>query len=166
LLTVGVGLFFVESEKESGIKIISAESEQTGTRIVVHIEGEVKSPGVYDFDIGARVNDAVIAAGGESENADLAKLNLAQKLADGQKIYVPSVAEALEGNSSYGQVESGGLININTASASQLDKLPRVGPVTAQKIIAGRPYSSLEELLVKKSVGSSVFEQIQGQITY
>ena len=93
---------------------------------------------------------------------------MATKLADGAKIFIPSVGEAVNGgsalNSSSEGIIVGALININTSSQSQLESLPGIGPVTAQKIIAGRPYGSIEELLSKKIVGSKVFGQIKDKI--
>lgn len=95
--------------------------------------------------------------------------NLAIKLTDGAKIYVPFVGEAVSGgqvlNASSEGIIVGNLININTSSQSQLEALPGIGPVTAGKIIAERPYGSIQELLDKKIVGSKVFGQIKDKIS-
>lgn len=92
-----------------------------------------------------------------SEAADRGKINLAAKLSDGQKIYILNSGESVSQSAGVpaGQiagVSEGQLINVNTASEAELDKLPSVGPVTAQKIVASRPYSTLEELVSKKAV--------------
>lgn len=106
-----------------------------------------------------------------SANSDyLAKnINLAQKISDGMKIYIPSGTETvpIQTSSSQTSVNSTqpALMNINTASLADLDKLPGIGVVTAQKIIDSRPYLGLEELVTKKAVGRSVYEKIEGMIT-
>lgn len=152
---------------------VSAETREEEKTITVDIEGAVEKPGVYDLPAEARVQDALIAAGGMSKDADREKvskgLNLAAKLTDGGKIYIPLVGESTLVSS--GQVvlgseaSSAGTININTASASELDKLSGVGQVTAEKIMSNRPYTAIEELVSKKVVSQKVFEQIKGNIT-
>ena len=138
---------------------------------MVHVDGAVVNPGVYKLKSDSRINDVIVAAGGLSAEADQTKINLAAKINDGQKIHVPAVGE-LVGQSVSGSVSQvagdsvNQSININTASESELDKLPGVGPVTAQKIIASRPYSAPEELLVKKAVNNSTYEKIKDLITY
>lgn len=151
----------------------------------VDVSGEVVSPGVYTLSSASRVEDALKAAGGVTESADpnyLSKsLNLAQKISDGMKIYIPKASEALQLSS--GQAGSSGIvtgishatsgvdsdiasvININAASLSDLEKLPKVGPVTAQKIIDKRPYSSIEELYTKKAVNKSAYEEIKEMVS-
>ena len=170
LLAVGGGIFlFRNSNSRDDIEIISASQGEAlqGQRIVVHFDGAVEKPGVYEMSADSRVSDAVSASGGLSDSADMLRINLAAKLADGQKIYIPKVGESDVKGVGVGEagIGSTGLININTASESQLDTLPGIGPVTAQKIIASRPYSSLEELLSKKAVGQSVYGKIKELIT-
>src|SRR3990172_13257303 len=162
LLAVGGGIFlFRNSESSDEIEIISASQGEAlqGQRIVVHVDGAVSKPGVYEMSADSRVSDAVSAAGNLADNADMSRVNLAAKVADGQKIYIPNIGEGVGvGEAGVEGVQS--LININTATESQLDTLPGVGPATAQKIIPSRPYSSPEELLGKKAVGQSVYEKI------
>jgi competence protein ComEA len=151
----------------------STEQNSQAKTILVDIEGSVVKPGVYKLPLESRIQDGLIAAGGLSSQADreyVAKnFNLATKLTDGAKIYVPNISEAVKGvaasNTSSDGIVTGTLININTSSESQLDSLPGVGPVTAQKIIAGRPYSSTDELLTRKMVGSKVFNQIKDKVS-
>lgn len=142
--------------------------------VKVDVSGEVAKPGVYTLPPGARVEEAIKSAGGVTESADpvyvTKNLNLAQKVVDGMKIYIPRANEA--GNSAQSSVQgvSAGsgqtiTININSASLAELDKLPGVGEVTAQKIIDGRPYGSIEELFTKKSVNRSVYEKIKNQVS-
>lgn len=171
VLAIGAGLFFFKSSRpDSDIQIISAgeASPKSSSEIVVHVDGAVVSPGVYKLSSDSRVNDAIHVAGGLTEEADDSRINLAAKISDGQKLYVLAIGEQLGsqvvGSSVAGQSLSA-LININTASESELDKLPGVGPVTAGKIIASRPYSVPEDLLMKKVVSASVFEKIRDLIT-
>ena len=171
LLGIG-GWFFVAQNKGSSedIKIISSESSGASDQIMVHVDGAVKAPGVYKLSPDSRVNDVIAAAGGLVSGADGTRINLAAKVSDGQKIRIPSVNDTVSAGSG-GQVSgtddtvSAQGININTASESALDKLPGVGPVTAQKIISSRPYASLDELVSKKAVGKATFEKIKDLIS-
>ncbi len=141
-----------------------------GNNITVEASGEVMKPGVYELEVGSRINDLLIASGGLSANADrewVAKnINQAQKLIDGAKIYIPK-QETVNGVvvSSKQQVVREEKININTASESELDTLVGVGPVTAKKIIDGRPYQIIEDLLNKKIVNKSTWEKIKEQVS-
>lgn len=170
LLAFGVGTYFLrDSDSSEDIRIIGSEdkSGESNNKIIVHVDGAVKSPGVYELDLGARVNDLISKAGGLTEDANSAQTNLAAKISDGQKIYIAKVGEVVS-QSNVGSVAgdaSSGLINVNTASEAQLDTLPGIGPVTVQKIIASRPYSTQEELLSKKAVGSATYNKIKDLIT-
>ncbi|HYM65593.1 MAG TPA: helix-hairpin-helix domain-containing protein, partial [Candidatus Sulfotelmatobacter sp.] len=115
-----------------------------------------------------------ISAQGLSEDADrdyISKnINLAQKLSDGAKIYIPKIGEVVSLNQNsesnvLGVQAQTSLININSATSESLDSLPGVGPVTAQKIINSRPYATIDELLSKKIVSNSVFTKIKDKIT-
>lgn len=176
LTAYGAGMFLWDgSGGNDDIKIIEASASFDVGELVVDIGGAVNKPGVYKLTSGSRVNDAIVAAGGLTSDADSNRINLAARVADGQKIHIPSINDPVSSasgrqvsgvndtGSSYGQL---GLININNGSEAELDKLPGVGPVTAGKIINGRPYSSVEELLSKKVVNSSTFEKIKGLVTY
>lgn len=170
LLAIGAGIFLFRSSSSVSdeIEIISASQGVAlqGQRIVVHVDGAVAKPGVYELPSDSRISDAVSVAGNLAQDADTAKVNLAAKVSDGQKIYIPKIGEQSAGGSQTVAGDStSALININTATESQLDTLPGVGPVTAQKIIASRPYSSPEELLTRKAVGQSVYEKIRDLIT-
>lgn len=172
MLVVGALQFFSKSD-DSGIEFESVKNEVEAVTIFVDISGAVKNPGVFEFSSEERISDAIKLAGGLSDDANkeyISKnVNQAQKLSDGMKLYFPfedeEVATVLGSSSNSEAQSTGGLININSASQSQLESLPRIGPVTAEKIIAGRPYSGVEELLIRKVVGSSVFENIKDLIT-
>lgn len=154
----------------------SATESANKRKLFVDVEGAVFRPGVYELVEGSRIQDALIAAGGMSAEADREmvskKLNLASKVVDGGKIYVPSLAEASAGEPVFGAggtaevagIEVGGLVDINSASESELDGLSGVGPVTAKKIIDGRPYQTVEELVSKKIVGEKVFGNIKDRL--
>lgn len=146
-------------------------SESAKLSIVVDVEGGVLRPGVYHLFGDPRVKDALVAASGLSSDADrswVAKnLNLAAKLTDGAKVYVPQVGETVKSSthsSAPDGASSGQAININMASLSELDGLSGIGAVTAQKIIDNRPYDDIQQLLTKKVVGSKVFENIKEKI--
>lgn len=170
IFAIGLGLLiFRNGGGESKVKIISSDQvlgEAKLLEIVVDVGGAVNNPGVYTLGSDSRVNDAVAAAGGLSAEADSSRVNLAGKISDGQKVYVPAKQEQVR--SDKGEVisqQNSSLISINSATEGELDTLPGVGPVTAGKIIAGRPYSNIDELLSKKAVSKSVFEKIKERIT-
>lgn len=170
-----IGLFLTNKTASDDI-VFEANSAKPNPSeaktIFIDIEGAVVRPGLYKLPQDSRIQDGLVAAGGLAASADreyIAKnLNLATKLTDGAKIYIPSVGQAVSEASvlnTFSQTGDGGdLININTGSQVQLETLPGIGPKTAEKIIAGRPYGSVQELLNKKIVGSKVFNQIKDKI--
>lgn len=170
MLVVGTLQFFSKSD-DSGIEFESVKNEIEAEKIFVDISGAVNETGVYKFSQNEIIRDAIKKAGGLKDDANHEyidkNVNQAQKLSDGMKLYFPFEDEEISTvlGSSLEVQSAGGLININSASQSQLESLPKIGPVTAEKIIAGRPYNGVEELLIRKVVGSSVFEQIKDLIT-
>jgi DNA uptake protein ComE-like DNA-binding protein len=130
------------------------------TMPVVDIEGAVQQPGVYTMPIDSRIQDVLITAGGLTAKADRTTLsdsiNLAQRVFDGMKIYIP------EAGLDFPQKD---LVNINTASENDLDRLPGIGPVTAKKIIAGRPYGRIVDLIDNKIISRSVYDKIKTLIS-
>lgn len=177
LLLAALGLIFARgsvSGREDGVKVLDAATQSdSGQNLVVEVAGSVVSPGVYNLPADSRVDDALTAAGGLAADADtdwLTKsVNRAAKVTDGQKIYVKSVDDTTVSGVS---IDSGGSvsgtsgpININTASQNLLESLSGIGPVTAQKIIEYRPYSSVEELLSKKVLGQSVYNKNKDLLT-
>jgi competence protein ComEA len=173
VLALGAGLYFFKSNSSpEDIKIISGASPSgaQAQEIVVDVGGAVNSPGLYKLSGDARVANAISAAGGMTVDADSKQVNLAAKVGDGQKVYIQKVGESVvvvgTSVSQVAGVSVSGLVNINSASAAELDTLPGIGPVTAAKIIASRPYTSLNDLVLKKAVSSSVFEKIKDKISY
>ncbi|MBT2531420.1 ComEA family DNA-binding protein [Arthrobacter sp. ISL-48] len=146
--------------------------------IVVHVAGAVARPGVVQLPSGSRVHEAVAAAGGSTPTADLNRLNLAAVVLDGQKVYVPLPGEFLppdssgasSGASGSGEglggsaAAAGGKTNLNTASMEELDALPKVGPVLAQRIVDWRkehgPFKTVEELDAVDGVGPKMLETL------
>lgn len=172
LMLLVSGLQFFSKDDNSGIEFVAVESEVEAGKIFVDISGAVKNPGVFEFSSEDRISDAIEQAGGLNEEANTEyiskNVNQAQKLTDGMKLYFPFEGEELStilGSSSTSQGTSGGLINLNSASGLELDSLPGIGSARASDIIAGRPYSSVDDLLVRKIVGNSVFEDIKDLVT-
>ena len=171
LIGAGLSISKIFSNSQEPTFVSASQQSKDSAKIMIDIEGAVANPGLHSLDPDSRIDDAVDAAGGFTSKADrrwISKnLNLAAKLSDGQKIYIPKMGEVAENTTSTGQVASeiSGKININTATEAQLDTLPGIGPVRAGKIIAGRPYSTLEELRTKNVLGESTFEKIKNLIT-
>ena len=169
LLLVGFGVFQYLSSKSDKPEIIfeDAREEEKPVEIIVDVEGAVIKPGVYKLTSNGRIVDALAAAGGLSEDADRGyvekNINLAGKVTDGLKIYIPRMGEEVLADDS-GSGSSGPVVNINLASIQDLEMLPGIGEVTAQKIIEGRPYASADELLAKKIIGNATFEKIKDKI--
>ncbi|MCL1862053.1 MAG: helix-hairpin-helix domain-containing protein [Defluviitaleaceae bacterium] len=135
--------------------------------IVIHIAGEVQNPGVFELQQGARVNDALILAGGETGYADLARVNLAAVLQDAAKIIIPAVGEYLPEN--VGGIRADGLININTATSVELQTLSGIGPVLAENIITFREthggFSAVDELIHVPRIGEATLERLRPLVT-
>lgn len=156
-------------------------TEAPGT-ILVHVDGEVASPGVVELPAGSpRVRDAVEAAGGLTERAATTSLNLAAPVEDGSKVHVPNAEEAAEagagattgagtaGQGAAGQAgsSSSARVNVNTATAEELQQLPGVGPSTAAKIVEDRakngPFASVDDLMRVSGIGEKKLERLRGQ---
>ena len=143
------------------------EAAPTAEPIIVYISGAVHHPDVYLLPAAARVKDAVLAAGGLTEEADADRINLASRLADGQHIYVPRHGEQppaeLPGEAGAAAPGAEELLNINTASTAELDSLPGIGQSLAQRIVdyrtANGPFQAVEDLQNVKGIGPSLFTQ-------
>jgi competence protein ComEA len=153
VLVAGLGVRYVHGRADVGGAAAPAAAGRApavqvrasgGRSSLVHVAGAVRRPGVYRLPDGARVQDAVRRAGGPGRRADVNAINLAVKVSDGQQVVVPrrtavaSAPPAAPPGSASGAVAPGPPINLNTATAEQLDTLDGVGPVTAAKIVAWR----------------------------
>jgi len=141
------------------------EAEAVEQFLYVHIVGEIKTPGMYQLPLGARLVDAVFAAGGLTADADNSSVNLARELSDGEQIVVFKVGEIAEAGGS----APGGLISINSATAEQLEELPGIGPALSSRIIAYRDanggFKTKEDLLNVSGIGDSIFAGFTDLIT-
>ncbi len=163
-----------DEKKADAVEKSTVAVESEAARIFVDIGGEVISPMVVELEEGSRVGDAIEAAGGVTENADLTDINRAAFVEDGEKIYIPPAE--IEGEESEGNVSSSGYqasrgdgrININTADSAQLQELDGIGPATAQKIIDYRKengrFSSIEDIKNVSGIGDKSFEKIKDRI--
>jgi competence protein ComEA len=154
----------------------------TPTPMKIHVSGAsgaVANPGVYSLRAGSRVQDAIQAAGGISAHGDTESINLAARLVDGEKVHIPQKSQNLESSSPSEPSENQpnpsqsstteNLIDINTASQSELEELSGIGPVIAQRIIdyreANGPFDRIEDLQKVSGIGPVTFEKIKDQIT-
>jgi competence protein ComEA len=172
------GLLFFISRAPAG-EPISLQPAPTKEPIAVHVLGAVPRPGLYEFAEGARVQDAIDAAGGLLSSADVESLNLAALLEDGQQLNIPYKAGEEPSNDNGdespdlpGATEepsSGDLININTASKDELASLPGIGETIAQRIIDYRDengnFLSIEDIMNVSGIGPATFDDIKALIT-
>jgi len=146
------------------------ETAAAATRVVVDVVGAVRRPGLYRLEQGTRIADAVARAGGATPKADLALINLAAPLADGEQVVVPKRGSAVPGAGAAGAgaagaAPAGGPVHLSTATLEQLDSLPGIGPVTAQKILDYRQkhgaFTSVDELDAVPGIGPARLDQLQ-----
>jgi competence protein ComEA len=173
------GLLFLASRPPRGeaIRLLPAPSP---VALRVHVTGAVNNPGVYDLPASSRVGDAIEAAGGWSQDANEVALNLAKELQDGDQVRVPTVLEGEDDSipqndpSRFSSIEDPAtipdqIVNINTASSEELQTLPGIGPVTAEKIIAYRlengDFEKIEDIQKVYGIGPAKYEAIKDLIT-
>ena len=165
-------LIWVVARNPSG-EAVTLRPAPTDQPIVVHITGAVPRPGLYALPQGARVQDAVSAAGGFLAEADTELINLARPLEDGERLEIGYIEGASPVIPTPGveapPASSSELININIASQAELETLPGIGPTTAQKIIDYRdengPFVSIEDIVNVSGIGPATFERIKDLIT-
>lgn len=154
--------------------VIKVNQDKTENNIYVHIEGCVHSPGIKEVAYGTRLYELIEVAGGETEEADLSKINLASVLKDEQKVYVPAkiVPNAETQPKNVHQVNDNiqeMLININTATLDELKKLNGIGDAMAKRIISYREtegfFETIEDVMNVEGIGTSKFEKIRENIT-
>ena len=171
---VFAGRFIAHSEaqpQEPVLETVVAEAAPAEPlQIVVHVVGAVRRPGLYRLDEGSRVADAVALAGGAGAKADLTGVNLAAPLVDGTQVLVPRRGEAVTASGGVASpggaaASSPGPVRLSTATLDELDALPGVGPVTAQRILQYReehgPFGSVDELDAVPGIGPARLEQLR-----
>jgi competence protein ComEA len=167
-------LIWVVVRNPSG-EAVTLRPVPTDKPIVVHVTGAVPRPGVYALPQGARIQDAISAAGGFLAEADKELINLARPLEDGERLEIPYMEGASpviptpgEEEGEFSTTESD-LIDINTAAQFELETLPGIGPTTAQKIIEYReengPFLAIEDIINVSGIGPGTYERIKDLIT-
>jgi competence protein ComEA len=179
VLLGGAGLWYARSlpkpvaiEASTGASLgqSTASASATPVPLIVDVAGAVHRPGVYRFVEGDRIVDAIERAGGPLAKADLSLLNLAAPLTDGTQILVPKAGVVAPGASTgTGSGTAGGLININSATAAELEALSGIGEVLAATIVEYRtqngPFASVDDLLDVSGIGPATLEEIRDQVT-
>jgi competence protein ComEA len=161
----------VETDPGPGGQVVEAGDAGTPATVTVDVAGKVRRPGIAVLDAGARVVDALEAAGGVRPGADVAGINLARVLVDGEQIVVgvPTPPGVAAGAAPTPGAPQTALVNLNTADEAQLDTLPEVGPVTAASILAWRAehggFTSVDELLEVDGIGEATLARIAPHVT-
>jgi competence protein ComEA len=148
------------------VEDIPAPTRSPEPLIVVDVAGAVAHPGVYRLLVGSRIADAVAAAGGMTGEADLVALNRAAPIRDGQRIYVPRPGETVPAGTAGSDAQL--KIDVNHATAGELEALPGIGPTTAARIVrsrGGHPFTRVEELQTRGLVTARVFADIKEMVT-
>lgn len=181
-VVAGAGFAFIKarpkpepSPSAAGVALVAPATPTASptTSIVVHVAGAVHKPGVYSFPSGSRVGDAIIAAGGAAPGADINSINLARPLADGERVWIPRKGETpppeASGASAGPGGAAGGKVNINAASAAQLEDLPGIGPALAERIVEYRtqhgPFRTIRDLMKVTGIGEKKFAALEDYVT-
>jgi competence protein ComEA len=154
---------------------IQLQPAPTQASLRVHVAGAVLAPGVYTLPPGSIVQDALAAAGGAAAEADLGALNLARLLNDGDQVFVPALAPSpgpgtpLATGPSTARSQPAGKLNLNTATAADLETLPGIGPALAERIVAHRlehgPFADVEDIMDVRGIGPAIYDQIKDLVT-
>lgn len=165
-IVLGVAALRVFDDRSAPV-IIVRDAAQSYT-MTVHVTGAVAAPGVYELDPDARLEDALQAAGGADNNADLAALNLARRLKDGEAIEIPTI-QPTPGPGSPVSLAGDNRININTAQPDALDELPGIGPALADAIVEYRAehgsFASVDELARVPGISARMVDEMRDQMT-
>jgi competence protein ComEA len=190
LLVIGIGaitltIFFFLSSRTEAVPVLQEKSTSTGPIptsanstapgissnqvIYIDVAGKVKTPGVYQLPEGSRVIDAITIAGGVKLGVSTSHINLARKLVDGEQVLIMKEKFISAPTSSGRKSIFVGKVSLNSASKAQLDSLPGIGPVIAQRIIDYRnkngPFQTLESIQSVSGIGESIFRQISSRLT-
>lgn len=163
VVALGAGIWYQQSAPDPAPLIEGSAVATEPGAITVHVSGEVVAPGLVEIVASARVADAVAAAGGTTRDADLARVNLAAPIDDGQQIVIPHVAEQTGGGST-----ADGRVRINTATVGELEQLPGVGPVLAARIASHREenglFTAVEDLLDVAGIGERKLDGLRDAV--
>lgn len=185
LIAGGIAWYYYSSNQKAsferkllnGLKNNDTETASVGgvtkvKMIKVDVEGAIERTGIVEIPYDSRIQDVLITAGGLDPKADRTyvskSINLAQRVIDGQKIYIPFQGEVESGfmtKIQNNQVGQANIVSINSGSAEELDALPGIGAVTSNKIMSGRPYQNLTDLIDRKIISTSVFNKIKDKIS-
>lgn len=167
------GIGEIAEIQDSSSETTAITEERVDKKVIIDIGGEVNEPKVTELPEGSRVEDAIEAAGGITDEADMTNINRAAFVSDGEKILIPSKNDAVSGSDgTYTGAQPGGYaddrIDINTADSAELQKLNGVGPATAEKIISYREsngrFKSVEEIKNVSGIGDKTYEKIKEHI--
>jgi competence protein ComEA len=159
---------------EPAAELVPANPVEGAAVVVVHVAGAVRQPGLYELKEGQRIADAIARAGGATAKADTAAVNLAAPLADGMQVLIPSRVAGAAGAAAAGSAAgepatTGARVSLSSATVEQLDELPGIGPVTAQKIVDYRAKSggfrSVDDLDAIPGIGPARVEQLRDLVT-
>jgi competence protein ComEA len=177
LLIVGCAYLLIRRPALGSVEVLlpstpTPAATSTPAMLRVYITGAVRSPDVYVLAPGSIVKDAILAAGGAGPDADLLQVNLALELQDQMQIVVPRRGETVATPGSAPAARSApslgttpGRVNVNTASAEVLESLPGIGPGLAGRIVDGRPYRKIEDLLSVPGIGEKTYEELKDLVS-
>ena len=166
---VGLGILRGQASPSQVIDTSDAGSATVApAEVYVHVLGRVSHPGLYVLEQGTRVADALAAAGGTLDDADLQAVNLARLLSDGEQIVVPQVGAAPAPGSVAPGSDGDGVIDLNSADQTALETLPRIGPALAERIIQWRDdngrFASVDDLLAVPGIGEKLLEGLRDKV--
>jgi competence protein ComEA len=168
-VTVGIAIVRGATTPAEAVPTPAASVSIEGGELYVHVSGAVAVPGLYRLHADARVVDAVAAAGGFADDAEESGVNLARPVTDGEQIVVPVAGEAPTTGPGPVGAAGGGRVDLNAASVTELDTLPRIGPAMAQRIVDWREangrFTSVEDLLAVPGIGDKMLETLRPLVT-
>ena len=169
LVAAVIALIVERQDNRSTLELTFDGTPAAGGPIEVYITGAVAQPGVYEMSDGDRAVDALYKAGGPAPDADLEAVNLALRLHDEDRVVVPRIGQASGGSSQVAGAVSEAAVNINTASAQDLDALPGIGEVYSQRIVDSRtvigPFANPDDLVNRQLIPRATYDKIRDLIT-
>ncbi|MDH7490211.1 MAG: ComEA family DNA-binding protein [Anaerolineae bacterium] len=175
-LVAGIAFFAARWPAPGGVQILTPEPSPTHAPsptpapVRVYVSGAVVAPGVYTLPPGSIAQDALLAAGGPAQDADLSLVNLAALVSNGQQVHIPRVGEKVSQKSQATAIPTpSGPLNLNTATAAELEQLPGIGPALAARIVQYRqehgPFRTVDALLLVSGIGPSTLNRIRSLVT-